>query len=711
MQNPKKKILIVDDAESNLIFLSELLTYACGYQVICANDGVSALKLAQQELPDLILLDIMMPHMDGLEVCHRLKQLPRVSKIPIIFITVRSDIKDKVAGFLSGGVDYITRPFDSDELIARIRNHLEIYRLRNSLEKMIELRSHDLQEIQSSLDQSNAFLVEYEAPNKQILSLLEEGVIKLNQSGICLSANEAAARILGYVSPEHLIGKYIQCSQHGIKRSKTSLVHQPEVFLKPTYENNAYWIKQNGDLLPVEYRTQPVQTPNNFPQVTISFIDISARKAVENKLYRLAYQDDLTGLCNRFAFFELLNMDIERFKKNQTNLAILLLDLDHFKEINDSMGHAIGDKILRLFADQLVQIAPDANKVARLGGDEFVVIISGFYEPEEVNHFCEKMLESINRSYLVEASQIIIKSSIGVFIYHDPQHTAEDVLINADLALYHAKDNNRGGYCLFRNEMLDSLAYELEITQDFIGIINRNELYIEYQAQFDLLSSRYIGAEALVRWNHPKRGLLMPSDFLPIAEKRGYIKEISDWVLAKVIEQIREWRDKQHSFGQISINICAKQLADEHFEEQIRSLILAYNIEPSDVVLELTENVLINTSPRTQNAIQNLANWGVTFAIDDFGTGYSSLQLLKRLHSDKIKIDCEFVANIANDSKSAKIIQALIHLADALDMGVIAEGVEDKVQVDFLVANGCSTAQGFYFSQSLSAAQLERCYF
>lgn len=712
MDIENKKILVVDDSEINRVFLEEYLGQIHDYQVLCAEDGKCAIALASSELPGLILLDINMPGMDGIEVCTILKKIPVVDKIPVIFLTTRTKPKDRISGFLSGGVDYMTRPFDNGELVRRIRTHLEMYQLRLSLEEISKSHAQRQKEIKQALSLSNSFLKREDGPHKQILSSLEEGVIKLNQQGFCLFANDAAARVLGYRSPKALIGEVVYSKVPGINKDKTPVANNRDLFNKTIHKRDEVWLRNDGSDFPVEYRGRPLSEGGDLAAlVVISFSDISMQKNMETKIQALAYRDGLTGLPNRVVFFEALRQSIDFFKQYQNNFAIFMLDMDHFKEVNDSLGHQAGDEVLCQMARRLQGCAPSPDKVARLSGDEFALIYSDFSSVNDVRIMADGMQQILNKPYSYRNMPLTSSVSVGIYIYNNVNESIEDIMMRADLALYQVKNSCRGTFCIFEDDMLDDMEAEIEISKDFIGLIERNELQVEYQPQIDLRTGGYAGAEALVRWNHPSRGYLLPSAFLPIAEKRGYIKEISDWVLQEVARQASEWRQQGLSFGEISINICASQIASESFEAQIRNIFKQNNIKPRDLVLELTETVQFHTHQRIRKSLQNLTELGVRFAIDDFGTGYSSVKLLKDLHCDKIKIDYTFIEGIENDPKCPDIITALIKLAHVLNMEVIAEGVENIKQAEFLLKNGCYIVQGFYYASSLKAEELERNYF
>ncbi|MCB1638745.1 MAG: EAL domain-containing protein, partial [Thiothrix sp.] len=341
-------------------------------------------------------------------------------------------------------------------------------------------------------------------------------------------------------------------------------------------------------------------------------------------------------------------------------------------------------------------------------GDEFGLLIRNFNTLDDLEQLARRLIDRIRAPIILPNATVNLSACMGIAILDCYMPHIDDIFNRADMALYKAKEHRQQGYCLFQKEMLDELEDELLLARELPELLENNQLYVEYQPQFAVNDSRYIGAEALVRWNHPSKGRLLPVSFLPIAEKRGFLRNISNHSLKKICEQIHEWKGQHIQFGKISVNICAAQLNDSNFFDEITLLFEEYEIDPNDLVFELTENTLFSTNAQTKQKLSKLIQLGVRFAIDDFGVGFSSMQLLKDLHSDIMKIDKSFIAEIESSEKSRTIIKSIIDLSKNLKMDVVAEGVENRNQLSFLKACGCDSFQGFYQSKSVDAKTLEQ---
>lgn len=700
------KVLAVDDEKTILLFLETIL-HSAGYQVICCSDSLKCLDLAQQEHPDLILLDVMMPDMDGFEVCKQLKELPTISKIPVIFITIKGEAQDKIAGFKSGGVDYITKPFEAEVLLARLQKHMDMYWLRCALEQAIKVQTEKLNSIKQTLYEANNFLIEDQAPG--VLSNLEEGSIRLNLAGVCLQINATALRLLGYRQDDNLLGKHLNFYPPDLEHGMVDMlgnrisIHE-EIFLLDTV-----WHDRNGQDFPVEFRSKPLLDKRGEISILINFSDISQRKRIESRLHALAYKDAMTGLSNRTLFMMLLQRELAQLHASNQAFALLLLDVDYFKQVNDGYGHMIGDELLIMIAKRLLASGLPSDKIARLGGDEFSLIINGFKDKEELLALVAQLAKTLNETYYFQSGiHLNVTVSMGIGICDAPTLSVEDLLGRTDLALYKAKEDRVGHYYLYDKTLSQIQGLELELKQKFPALLENNSLFVEYQPQFSTLTQAYNGAEALIRWNHQGRGKLQAEVFFESAKKKGFIREISYFVLHKVCEQISQWLNQEVDFKAISVNICAEQIMQEDFAQKILAPIKKYQIPFDKIILEVTENSLVNTSPNNLQALEYLHQLGIRFAIDDFGVGFSSIKLLKSFHFDILKIDKLFIAEILHDAKNDQIVKSLISLAANLNLQVIAEGVETQEQLLFLREHHCDCVQGFYFSPSLSGVKLAR---
>ncbi|MCB1622097.1 MAG: EAL domain-containing protein [Thiothrix sp.] len=702
------KILIIDDEVPLLKFLEGILVNA-GYTVIAEKNPVNAVNLAICMQPDIIVLDVVMPELDGFTICRQLKQNPLFKNIPIIFLTICDQIDDKIQGLESGGVDYLIKPLDSREVLARIRRHIEISRVRQSLEQTIQEKENQLVSLKSKLDKASNFIIHFDSPYQKILSTLEIGIIKIDKNFTCLVANTAAAHLLGYADPQEMVGRTMLRRKKNENKRQSDLLSATGKLRKIIATRRISLLTRDDRQLPVELDLTPINDENPGETAVISFNDISVEKSMLPGIVSPGYQDPLTGLENRTAFQEILKHE-NRLSGSaaHTPAAIFIVDLDYFKEVNDSFGHLAGDQVLCEIATRLGGAIREHDQVTRLGGDEFGLLIRNFNSLDDLEQLAKRLIDRIRTPIQLPNATVNLSACIGIAILDRYMPHIDDIINRADMALYKAKEQRQQGYCLFQKEMLDELEDELLLAKELPELLENNQLYVEYQPQFAVNDSSYIGAEALVRWNHPSKGRLLPVSFLPIAEKRGFLRNISNHSLKKICEQIHEWKTQNIQFGKISANICAAQLNDSNFFDEITSLFEQYEIDPNDLVFELTENTLFSTNAQTKKKLSKLIQLGVRFAIDDFGVGFSSMQLLKDLHSDIMKIDKSFIAEIESSEKSRTIIKSIIDLSKNLKMYVVAEGVENRNQLIFLKDCGCDSFQGFYQSQSVDAKTLEQ---
>ncbi len=438
--------------------------------------------------------------------------------------------------------------------------------------------------------------------------------------------------------------------------------------------------------------------------------DITAQRRAEEELQHLAFHDALTGLPNRILFKEELKQVWARYLRDGKRFALLFLDLDHFKDVNDSLGHPLGDELLQRVANRVKKEIRESDFFARLGGDEFALIQHDIRDNSEASIFAEKTIAAFDRDFKIGESSVHTACSVGIVAPQHKNFDVDELMSHADVALYKAKDSGRGTYAFFEDSMTLQLQHEMELLQRLRLAIDADELFVQYQPQLDLYSGNLVGLEALVRWNHPQRGILVPEDFLPIAEKRGLAKDISTWVVDTACHQAADWQKQGFRFGRIAINLCAAQVKDEQLPNALLEHIRRSGALPEWLELEFTETVLMDASDRTRDNIRRLSQLGFTFAVDDFGTGFSSLHYLKKYHADKIKIDRSFVKDLMVDPSDAEIIKAAIALGSALGLVVVAEGVETSEQAAFLKNSGCNQAQGAYFGNPQSAAHILSTY-
>ncbi|BCL37425.1 EAL domain-containing protein [Nostoc sp. MS1] len=590
--NPyRKDILIIDDMADNLRVLSSILTNQ-GYNVRKALNWQMAYTACQTLLPDLILLDIMMPDVDGYEVCQRFKAWELTADIPIIFISALDDVFDKVKAFQVGGVDYITKPFDLAEVLVRVQNQME---LRAAKLEILTLNA------------------ELEQRVKQRTWELEKALEKLQ-------------------------------------------------------------------------------------------IEVNARQKLQNKLLEMALHDALTGLPNRIMFIKRLEKALNRAKQEDGyQFAVLFLDCDRFKFINDSLGHLVGDELLIAVAHRLQScLTPDAT-MARLGGDEFGILLENIEDIRASIYVADHILHQLSMPFKLSRYEVFINVSIGISWGHKDYEKPEYLLRDADTAMYRAKDLGKARYHLFDPQMHQEVIKTLEIENDLRRAVERQEFVVYYQPIISLTTGKISGFEALVRWQHPIKGLIPPIDFIPVAEETGLINVINLWVLHSACKQLCIWQSHPATPKDItiSVNLSAKLFLQSNFLSQIDKVIAETQINPSSLELEITETVIMKNSNEIKTILQQLKERKIKLIMDDFGTGYSSLSYLHIFPFNALKIDKSFVSRMLDNQANMGLVPAMISIAASMGMTAIAEGVETEAQLEQLKSLKCEFAQGYLFSKPI----------
>ncbi|MBD1835301.1 EAL domain-containing protein [Cyanobacteria bacterium FACHB-472] len=587
----KEDILIVDDTPENLRLLSKMLTKE-GYNIRKALNGQMALTAVQSVVPDLILLDIMMPSMDGYQVCKHLKADPRTAEIPVIFLSALSDAFDKVKAFGVGGADYITKPFQLEEVLTRVQNQLTL--------KAAKIQT------------------------QQINAQLEERV-----------------------------------------KERT---HQLE-------------------LANQELKRQ-----------------ISERMLLQEQLLKMALYDALTGLPNRFLFMERLEQALKRAKQHPDyRFAVLFLDCDRFKVVNDSLGHFVGDELLVALARRLEASLNQTDTLARLSGDEFAILLTEIENINSVTLVADQILKDLSLPFPLKRQEVFINASIGITLSNLNYEQSEYLLRDADTAMYRAKTLGKGQYQIFDAEMHNAAIQVLQLENDLRRAVNQQEFIVHYQPIVALTTGKIVGFEALVRWNHPQQGLISPILFIPIAEETGLINPIGNWVLREACYQLQQWHHQRLTDYPLtmSVNLSARQFAQPDLIEQIDKILTETQLNPQSLKLEITESVIMKNSQPVKVILQQLQERQIQLCIDDFGTGYSSLSYLHNFPIDNIKIDRSFISSLNGNSDNLGLVSAIMNIAQALKMSVTAEGIETAQQLDQLRVLNCDFGQGYLFSKPL----------
>jgi len=566
-----------------------------------------------------------------------------------------------------------------------------------------------LQDLQESTEQ-----------NRLLLESVAEGIFGTDMDGITTFVNPAAAFMLGYEADE-LIGKPMHTMIH-YHRADGSHYPRSECPMTSTIQqgqtrhvsDEVLWCK-DGKPLPVEYHSTPIIKDGGVAGAVVTFSDISARKLAEELLERQAFYDGLTELPNRRLLMDRLEQAMVRSQRHHYMGALLFLDLDQFKMVNDSLGHPLGDVLLKQVAKRLHEMLRREDTAARMGGDEFVVLfaeISG--DPETTANYAqeiaEKIRQCISQPYYFEGHTLHVTTSIGIALFPMGNENADDVLMQADTAMYRAKELGRNGVQFFLPSMQLLAEERLALQTDLRFALSREQFVLHYQPQYDA-EGMITGAEALLRWQHPQRGMVGPKDFIPLAEETGLILPIGEWVLRSACDLLRRHAEPQAEgyLPCVAVNVSPRQFHQVAFVDQVHTILQQTCIEPSRLELELTEGVLVADVGDTIEKMRALKALGVRFSIDDFGTGYSSLAYLKNLPLNKLKIDQSFIRDVPNDEGGAVIVDTIIAMTRHLGLEVIAEGVETEAQRDFLQAKGCLHYQGYYFNRPMPEAELLDC--
>ena len=460
--------------------------------------------------------------------------------------------------------------------------------------------------------------------------------------------------------------------------------------------------RKNGALYPEWLLIQTMRdSKNNLTHYIGTFTDLTERKETEERVKWLAHFDPLTGLPNRTLLHIRSNLAISLAQRRHEPLALMFLDLDNFKNVNDSLGHGIGDELLKQFADRLSTSVREQDTISRLGGDEFVLILPGA-DTDGAAYLAERLLSIAARQYNIERHEINLTVSIGIAMYPTDGTDFDTLWRSADAAMYRAKQSGRNDYCFFTTEMQARSARTLQIDNALRRALERNQFSLVYQ-QLSLDTNRIVGFEALIRWKHPQFGNIPPDEFIPIAESNGQIIPIGEWVLKTAVRQLKTWRDNGLCDFTISVNLSAVQFRHHRLPELVMNILDEAGVPPECLQLELTEGVAMENPTAAITVIEELRKKGINISIDDFGTGYSSLTYLKRLDLYSLKIDRSFVQDIPSDTEDMAIVSAVISLAGSLDMRTVAEGVESREQLEFLRSRGCTEIQGYYLSRPLAA--------
>jgi diguanylate cyclase (GGDEF)-like protein/PAS domain S-box-containing protein len=573
----------------------------------------------------------------------------------------------------------------------------------NSLEERVKTRTHELQTATQQLEEN----AEHLRLSASVFKHSVEGIAIADTNGHILDANDAFCKIHGYTKQE-VVGKSSRFFQSGRHDHDFFLTIWHSISKTGQWRGEIWNRRKDGSIFPLWMTINDVRDSDGIVTNYLgTFSDISQIKQSQEELDFLAHHDPLTELPNRLLLLERLAHAISRAKREKEQLAVIFLDLDRFKQINDSLGHPHGDKLLQQVAKRLSSEIRSDDTLARLGGDEFVLLLEGITKTESVGIAAQKLTNAFTAPFDIDDQEISITASLGIAIYPQDGIAPTVLLRNADTAMYSAKDLGRNNYQFYTQKLTEDAIERVAMENCLRNAIDNRELYLLYQPQIDLNSGKIIGVEALLRWQNQKFGLVSPMKFIPLAEETGLIHKIGKWVLYAACHQGKLWIDQGIDIDSIAINISGAQIKQGKLVEEVTEALNDSRLPPERLELEVTEGFILDDPDAAIKQLSTLRDIGVVISIDDFGTGYSSLSYLKRLPIQKLKIDQSFVRDIPNNTDDMAIADAVIAMGHSLDLSVIAEGVETEEQAEFLTSHGCNKAQGFLFSKPVTAEELE----
>jgi len=673
--HPTKRgvVLVADDDPVMRLLMLEMLGQV-GLDAVEAEDGIEAVAHFKAMAPDLILLDVEMPNMDGFAACREIRRIETDASVPIIMVTGGDDIEAVTHAYEVGATDFVSKPINWP-----ILGHRVLYVLRAS-DAIVRLRLAD-------------------AHNRAVLAAIPDTFFRLNKDGVYLDYEQGHDASAAFPL-EHRVGKHI--TEVFPKEIADLLLEQMRAVLDTGHIGSVdYELTRFGTLQHFEARL----VATGADEVLGLVRDISERKRTEEQIRRLAYCDSLTGIPNRQAFLETLERELHRSKVGNKKFAVLFMDLDAFKRINDTLGHNVGDHLLKIVSDRLrettrpsdlVSRGDQTHNLARLGGDEFTILIPDLERVENALAVAHRVKEAMRRPFLIEGNEIFVTASIGISLFPEDGEDCNSLLKYADTAMYHAKNCGKNNAKLYSSSLTMQIMSHVKLEVGLRKALKREELYLLYQPQIDVRTAEIVGVEALIRWRHPERGIISPTEFIPLAEETGLIVPIGEWVLRTACVQAKAWQRLRMRSLRMAVNLSAKQFKDENLTQIVISALHDTGLDPKLLELELTEGTLMDDAKATMVTLDQLRCIGVYLSIDDFGTGYSSMNYLKRFDVRTLKIDKSFIAGLPQDSENAAITRAIIAMAHGLKMVVVAEGVETGEQLVLLEEYGCDMVQGFY---------------
>ncbi|MBX2837310.1 MAG: EAL domain-containing protein [Gammaproteobacteria bacterium] len=693
-------VLHADDDMASLLMAEGALNDA-GFDVFHAGNGAEACDLFEEIQPDLIIMDAIMPEMDGFEAISHIRQSAMGQFTPILMITGLDDLDSITRAYEGGATDFLTKPINYFVLPHRLQYML---RTKNTADA--------LRVSQLKLD------------NAQRIARL--GHWEWNSSDSELSWSRGFSRIFGLDldvdrGSWDTIYNYLENLEKARLRSAIATCIAENSLLQ--IEVNVACTVSNMKRV-VRFEAESIQDETDDSiQLLGTIQDVTERTNAQKQIHDLAYFDIVTGLPNRAQFNERLRNALLNSRNLDTNFAVLFLDLDRFKQVNDTLGHDAGDDLLKHVSERLLAVLrhnnPDQRSyvetpgespldiVARLGGDEFVVLLGRTCNYEDAANVAARIAEAVRAPYTIAGTEVSITTTIGISVYPTDGTDSETLMKHADIAMYHAKENGKDGYQFYSKSIHEKVLTRFALESDLKQALDQDQLTLVFQPKVSMITGEIVGVEALTRWNHPTRGEIHPSEFIPLAEETGLIVKLGSWVMKKACECMQCWVNEGVLVTPIAINCSPIQFDRGSITESIDTALKTSGLDPELLEVELTESLFLNDIEKGINVLNDIKSLGVQVSVDDFGTGFSSLSYLKRLPVDKLKIDHSFVKDLPDDSGDAAIVTAIITLAHNLNLSVVAEGVETEAQFTWLQEQGCDEFQGYLASPALTVEDFE----
>lgn len=662
-----------------------------GFDVIEAENGNEAVASFKSNKPDLVLLDVVMPEMDGFKTCAAIRNLPGGKYAQILMVTGLDDTESVESAFEAGANDFVAKPLNWVMLGHRCKYMLRAGRA---------IQAFNRNEYRLSKTQELAKLGNWE------INLITDEFQCSTEACSILGLDNAQRKISFDIFFESVVAG----DQNSVKEHIASAIKA-----KRPFSSNYRIILPNGPQRFILNRGEVVFNENGVAEVMLAAIqDVTQLKNAEEEIRQLAFYDGLTGVANRMLFLNSLEKELSTAKRHKRNFALLFLDLDHFKRINDTFGHHIGDLLLKNVSDTLqrcIRSTDTASRfdkdnadslIARLGGDEFVILLSDVNEPEDAALIARRILHEIPEGFNLEGHQVTVTTSIGISIYPTDGQTSEELLKHADSAMYHAKGTGKNNYQFYKESLNAAVKERFSIEHGIQVAIERDEFLLYYQPQIDFSTRKIVGAEALIRWFHPQKGMILPNKFIPIAEESGFIVDINKWVVQEACQQNGQWRRDGLVPIRVAINLSGYQFATQNIIRTIKDALQEANLDAQELEVEITENVLMQDTKENISILEELKDLSLRIALDDFGTGYSSLSYITSFPVDIIKIDRSFVMGCTLQKNNLVIIKAIIAMGHSLGLKVVAEGIETEEQFLLMKKLGVDEGQGFFFSPPVS---------